>query len=150
MVQCSDALVWELTKNNTSFMRKVNGKTKRSGTVRFSVEKGNVKNISSYKYSGLANSKTVDVSATDDNRAALSTKSSKASTQPSKGQPVTPLNKSFRRVEKTITSQVADNNYRPDLKADALARYSAIYAGNRVAKGVKKSVPVKKGRGKAE
>ena len=149
MVQCSDALVWELTKNNTSFMRKVNGRTKRSGTVRFSVEKGNVKNISSYKYSGL-NSKTVDVSATSDKRAALSTKSSKASTQPGKGQPMTPLNKSFRRVTKTITSQVADNYYRPDLKADALARYSAIYAGNRVAKGVKKSVPVKKGRGKAE
>ena len=149
MVQCSDSLVWELTKSNTSFMRKVNGRTKRSGTIRFSVEKGNVKNISSYKYSGF-NSKTVDVSATDDKRAALSTKSSKASTKPNKGQPVTPLNKSFRRVEKTITSQIADNYYRPDLKSDALARYSAIYAGNRVAKGVKKAVPVKKGRGKTE
>lgn len=149
MVQCSDALVWELVKNNSSFMKKVNGRTSRSGTVRFSVEKGNVKNISSYKYSGF-NSKTVDVSATADNRAALSAKSSKASTQPSKGQPVTPLNKSFHRVEKTITSQIADNFYRPDLKSDALARYSAIYRGNRVAKDVKKGVPVKKGRGKSD
>lgn len=149
MVQCSDALVWELVKNNSSFMKKVNGRTSRSGTVRFSVEKGNVKNISSYKYSGF-NAKTVDVSATDDNRAALSAKSSKASTQPKTGQPVTPLNKSFRRVEKTITSQIADNYYRPDLKSDALARYSAIYRGNRVGKNVKKGVPVKKGRGKSD
>ena len=56
------------------------------------------------------------------------------------------LNKDFRRVEKTITSQATDNYYRPDLKKEALAKYSAVYRGNRAAKGVKKAVPIKRGR----
>jgi hypothetical protein len=49
-------------------------------------------------------------------------------------------------VEKTITSQATDNYYRPDLKREALAKYSAVYRGNRAAKGVKKAVPIKRGR----
>lgn len=43
-------LVWTLVKNNNSFL------VKRPG-VQFSAEKGNLMNLHSYKYSGLANAK---------------------------------------------------------------------------------------------
>jgi len=146
MVAAADSLVWELVKNNNSFMRKVNGRTRRSGSVRFSVERGNLTSRSTYKYSGLANSKTIDISATEDNRATLTIKTKKASTSAKSGKAEIALNKDFRRVEKTIKSQATDNYYRPDLKSAALAKYTAVYKSNRVAKGVKKCPPIKKGR----
>jgi large subunit ribosomal protein L28e len=146
MVAAPDSLVWELVKNNNSFMRKKNGRTARSGSIRFSVERGNLKSVSTYKYSGLANSKTIDVSATPDNRASLTIKTKRAVSSGKAGKASIALNKDFRRTEKTIMSQATDNYYRPDLKASALAKYTAIYRSNRVAKGVKKVAPVKKGR----
>ena len=127
-------------------MRKVNGSSKRSGSVRFSKERGNLTNMSTYKYSGIANSKTIDISATDDNRATLTIKTKKAATSGKGGKSTIALNKDFRRVEKTIKSQATDNYYRADLKNAALAKYTRVYRSNRVAKGVKKTAPVKKGR----
>lgn len=146
MVAAPDSLVWEIVKNNSSFMRKKNGRTPRSGSVRFSVERGNLLSKSSYKYSGLANSKTIDISATPDNRASLTLKTKKAVSCAKAGRASIALNKDFRRTEKTIRSQATDNYYRPDLKSAALAKYTAIYRSNRVAKGVKKVAPVKRGR----
>lgn len=146
MVAAPDSLLWELVKNNSSFMRKKNGQTPRSGSVRFSVERGNLLSKSSYKYSGLANSKTIDISATPDNRAALTLKTKKAVNSGKAGRASISLNKDFRRTEMTIRSQATDNYYRPDLKSAALAKYTAVYRSNRVAKGVKKVAPVKKGR----
>lgn len=146
MVAAADSLVWELVKNNNSFMRKKNGQTRRSGAIRFSVERGNLMSRSTYKYSGLANSKTIDISATSDNRAALTIKTKKAVSSGKSGKASIALNKDFRRTEKTIMSQATDNFYRPDLKSAALAKYTAVYRSNRVAKGVKKVAAVKKGR----
>ena len=71
MVSAPDSLVWELVKNNSSFMKKKNGRTSRSGSIRFSVERGNLASMSTFKYSGLANAKTVDITTTPDKRAAL-------------------------------------------------------------------------------
>jgi large subunit ribosomal protein L28e len=150
MVQVSDSLLWELTRKNTSFMKKTNGRTKRSGTIKFSCEKGNVKSLSQFKYSGLANSKVVDVVCTEENRAQLVTKTaSKAAVEPKGSFRSININKDFRRSEKVICSQALDNYYRPDLKADVLAKYYKVYQANRRAKGIKKIVPVKKGRSKS-
>jgi len=148
MVHVPDQLVWELVKKQSSFIRKKNGSTKRTGTVQFSVERGNLKSLNMFKYSGLASSKAVDVVCTDDNRAQLITKTaSKAHTQPKKAKAVTNVNKDFRRSENIIVKQIADNYYRPDLKQAALGKYTKVYQANRRAKGVTKPVPVKKGRG---
>lgn len=148
MVHVPDSLVWELTKKHTSFMNKKNGRTKRSGSIKFSSEKGNVQSLSKFKYSGLANSKAVNVACTADNGAVLVTKTaSKYSTKPSKGIATTAINKDFRRVASTIEKQVVDNYYRPDLKASVLAKWTKVYQANRRAKGITKPVPVKKGRG---
>jgi hypothetical protein len=146
MVQISDSLVWELTQKHTSFMRKVNGSTKRTGSVKFSLEKGNLKNLSRFQFSGLANSKVADVVCTSDNGALLITKTaSKTHAQPKKGIVSTPVNKDFRRVEKIITGQTVSNYYRPDLKAALLAKWTKVYQANRRAKGITKKVPTKKG-----
>lgn len=145
MVNAPDSLVWACVRNNNSFLVKKNGHTKRSGSVHFSTEKGNLRSISSYKYSGLANSKTIDISCTEDNRAMLSTKTRKASSYPVKGQTKIPINKDYRRVEKAILSQTVNNYYRRDLKGDALAKWSTVYRANRIAKNIKKKKEVKKG-----
>ena len=106
-----------------------------------------MKSLSTFKYSGIANNKTVDVIVADNNGAKLVKKTaSKAHSYPKKSYSKTSINKNFRRVEKTILSQTVDNFYRPDLKSDALAKFSAVYSSNRKAKGVKKVVPMKKGR----
>lgn len=149
MVAIPDSLAWELTRRNTSFLKKRNGHTKRSGGIQFSTEKGNVKSINKFQYSGLANSKVCDVAFADENKAVLVTKTaSKCSTQPKKAFATTPLNKDFRRVESTIKKQTVENFYRRDLKAAALGKWTQVYKANRRAKGTKPVVPVKKGRGK--
>jgi len=128
-------------------MKKVNGRTSRSGTFQFSVEKGNIRGVSTFKDSGLANTKTVDIAATSDNRAVLSTRVvSKAHSFPKKGKTSVPINKCFRRVEKTIKSQILDNYYRPDLVHASLAKYTKVYRSNRIARGVKRAIPMKRGR----
>jgi len=71
----TDALVWQLIRNNNSFLVK-RGKTQRDGAVQFSSEKGNLLNVNSFKYSGVANSSIIDISLEDKN-IALVTKVSK-------------------------------------------------------------------------
>ncbi|SCV72975.1 BQ2448_6900 [Microbotryum intermedium] len=52
----SPDLVWLLTKKHTSFQHK-----RVSTPLVFSHEKGNLKNINAFKYSGLANAKTLHI-----------------------------------------------------------------------------------------
>ena len=131
-------------------MRKMNGRTTRSGSISFSTERGNLRSVSTRRHTGLAQSKTVHIESTASNTAVLTSKTaSQAHVHPSKARAVVPLNKNYRRTEKTIRALVEKSGYRPDLTKDALKKYSAVYAGNRYARGVKKVVPVKKGRGKS-
>jgi hypothetical protein len=59
MVAAPSALVWEVVKKNNAFIRK--GRT-ATGAI-FSAEAGNLTNQHSYKASGLANGKTIDIQA---------------------------------------------------------------------------------------
>lgn len=150
MVAVPDSLMWELVKHNNSFLKKTNGRTKRSGAIAFSTEKGNLKSLNQFKYSGLANTKSVDIVCTEDNKAELIVKAaSKASTQPKKAAAVTPMKRSdFRRVESAIKKSTSDVFYRRDLLDPALGKWTKVYQANKRAKGFKKVVPCKKGRGK--
>lgn len=148
MVQIPDQLLWEVTRKNSSFLHKRNGHSKRSGKISLSTEPGNLKNLHMLQYSGIANSKVMDVVCTPDNKAHLITKTaSKCSSQPSKMFVKTNVHQDFRRAVKIINSQTSDVYYRPDLKAAALAKYTKVYQANRRAKGITKPVPCKKGRG---
>ena len=148
MVNCPDSLVWELTKRGTCFTKNKNGRTKRSGAISFSSEKGNLKSLNQFKYSGLANSKVCDIVCTDSNQASLIVKTaSKAGTAPKKSKAVIPMNKDFRRVEGAIRKHTSSVYYRRDLEAATLGKWTKVYQANRRAKGIKKPVPCKKGRG---
>ena len=59
---------------------------------------------------------------------------------------VTPLNKNFRRVAKTIKTQTAGKFYRGDLTSKALARAAALDRAAKVQAGLKKKAKTKKGR----
>ena len=56
MVAVPDQLVWEITKKNHAFLKSKNGRSKRSGQIKFSSEPGNLKNLHTLQYSGIANS----------------------------------------------------------------------------------------------
>jgi large subunit ribosomal protein L28e len=60
----SDALVWQTIKNSNAFLVK-RERSSRRGMVQFSSESGNLMNVNTFKYSGLANSKTVGIDTTD-------------------------------------------------------------------------------------
>lgn len=47
----SAELVWALVKNNNSFL------VKRPNGVEFTAERGNLTNLNTFKYSGIANNK---------------------------------------------------------------------------------------------
>lgn len=147
MVACPDALVWELTRSSNSFLKKRNGRTARSGAIQFSSEKGNIKSLNQFKYSGIANSKACDISCTDDNRASLFVKTASKASLPKKSKAEIPMNKDFRRVESAIKKNTSEVFYRRDLEAAMLGKWTKVYQANRRAKGIKKTVTTKKGRG---
>ncbi|KAE9588088.1 hypothetical protein Lal_00002836 [Lupinus albus] len=131
-------LIWEIVKKNNSFLVKEFGRGTQS--VEFSRESNNLYNLNSYKFSGLANKKTVTVQpAGKDQSVLLATTKTKKQNKPSALVHKSILKKDFRRTAKAVQNQVADNYYRPDLKKAALARLSAVNRSLRVAKsGAKK------------
>ena len=60
-------LTWLIVKNNHAFLHK-------RDRAQFSCESGNVMNLNSYKFSGLANKKTVDVSQDAAGKISITTK----------------------------------------------------------------------------
>eukprot|EP00386_Alphamonas_edax_P002167 GDKI01006494.1.p1 GENE.GDKI01006494.1~~GDKI01006494.1.p1 ORF type:complete len:144 (+),score=33.72 GDKI01006494.1:38-469(+) len=75
----SQTLIWHLIRDNNSFMVK-RERTSRRGAVQFSSEPGNLMNAHSFKYSGLANNRAVDISSD----LLIRTKDSKVENKPSK------------------------------------------------------------------
>ncbi len=61
-INMSSSLVWQLVKDHNSFLVK-RGRSARLGAVQLSAEPGNVLNVNSFKYSGLAHHNTVHVGA---------------------------------------------------------------------------------------
>ncbi|CAL0324092.1 unnamed protein product [Lupinus luteus] len=131
-------LIWEIVKKNNSFLVKEFGRGTQS--VEFSRESNNLYNLNSYKFSGLANKKTVTIQAAGkDQSVLLATTKTKKQNKPAALVHKSILKKDFRRTAKAVQNQVADNYYRPDLKKAALARLSAVSRSLRVAKsGAKK------------
>ncbi|XP_031487330.1 60S ribosomal protein L28-2-like [Nymphaea colorata] len=141
MTTIPDPLVWEIVKKNNSFLVKQFG----NGTakVQFSREKNNLYNVHSYKYSGLANRKTVSIHpGGTDLSVALTTTKTRKQNKPASVQHKSVMKKEFQKMAKAVINQVSDNHYRPDLKNAALARLSAVHRSLKVAK----SGPKKKNR----
>ncbi|KAI9317731.1 ribosomal protein L28e [Dichotomocladium elegans] len=128
-------LVWSLVKNNNAFL------VKRSN-VQFSSEPGNLTNLNSFKYSGLANAKTVDI-ASAPRGVRVTTQKVKKANSPAKAKNTTVIAKSRRVTAKSVANLIARSGYRPDLRKAALARASAILSSQ----APKKAKVVRAGKG---
>jgi large subunit ribosomal protein L28e len=130
-------LVWSVIRNNSSFL------VKRGGS-QFSSEPGNLLNVNSFKYSGVANARTVDVAATADNKGVVLAKK-KAASRRRPGNLTLVCNclpllatslaktthkKGYRRVAKGLAAEL--KNFRPDLKKAALSRASRLVRSSKV------------------
>lgn len=150
----SDALVWQLIKNNNSFLVKrggggpKSGNSKRAGTVQFSREPGNLLGVNSFKYSGLANAKTVNI-ANSGNDVSLTTKAYKQANKIKRSVTSTPLKKNVKHSLKVINSRVnsfATKLYRSDLASAAASKFKRIHNVVRVQKSIIKGAKPKSGR----
>ncbi|KAI9746424.1 MAG: hypothetical protein M1818_000137 [Claussenomyces sp. TS43310] len=132
--QVSSDLVWEIARNQNSFLVK----RKTGGGVRFSRDPLNPLNVHSRKYAGFVNDKAVGVVPAEGDKGGVTliTKKTKHTQRPRSN-----LNKitwggdkSTRKTYKGISSNVAKNGYRGDLRASAVARASAIRQSQRPVK----------------
>jgi len=136
----SNDLEWLLLRKNNSFLVK----RVPEGPV-FSKEPGNLRNLNSFKYSGLANSKTIDVKE-QGGSVKIVTRKTKASPHAvgSAYSTTSVRPRSGGRRAFGIAAATAKRGYRPDLRTAALARVSALIAAQREPR----ATPTKKVRGK--
>jgi large subunit ribosomal protein L28e len=136
----SNDLQWLLLRKNSSFIVK----RVPEGPV-FSKEPGNLRNVNSYKFSGLANSKVIHV-ADEAGTVKIHTRKTKASPHSVRSayaaSSIRPRSGGRRALG--IASAPAKRGYRPDLRTATLARVSALVAAQKE----HKSSPPKKVRGK--
>ena len=128
----ADSLVWACIRDNNSFMYK-RGREASTGAVKFSSEPGNVMNVSSFKYSGLANSKAIGVQAKAGGGIEFVRKNAKSANKPSKATSVISLKVPKARTAKVIKKLSA---YRADLASAANAKYNRLHQAE-FAKGSK-------------
>ena len=105
-------------------------------------------NLNKFKYSGLANSKSVGIELDEEETPVLSTVTTKSS-KPARRQHKVTLRggRGPSRNNKTIESAVSKYYYRKDLMKETLAKHSKITkAAIRKSKGVKHVVKPKRGR----
>jgi len=125
----SSQLIWQLVKNNNSFLHKgLNG-------INLSKEPGNLYNLHSYKYSGIANDRAIHIEG-DNGSLKITKLISKNANKPSKAKNSSSRKKSFQRVTAGLDKEL--NGYRPDLKKAALARASAVKRSTKSRKPAKK------------
>ncbi|KAF8079261.1 ribosomal L28e protein family-domain-containing protein [Lyophyllum atratum] len=126
----SSDLQWLLLRKNNSFIVK----RVPEGPV-FSREPGNLRNLHSYKYSGLANEKSIDIS---DSPEGIQITTRKTKVAPTAVKPAfakhTIRARSGSRRAQGIVSQIAKRGYRPDLRAAALARVSRLLDAHKTRK----------------
>eukprot|EP00850_Spirogloea_muscicola_P018346 SM000167S02959 [mRNA] locus=s167:175889:176691:- [translate_table: standard] len=143
MAAPSSDLLWLLLRKQHKFLVKRGGNN--SSSVQFSTEPNNLLNKHSFKYSGLANKKTVGLTAAGDGHVELCTTKTKKGNLPRSSKNRSLMKKDTRKVALAVINQVVTNRYRPDLKKAAMARLSAIHKSFRVIKaGAKKPKPSKK------
>ncbi|TAQ89815.1 malate dehydrogenase [Chlorociboria aeruginascens] len=136
-------LIWEIARNQNAFLVK----RKSGGGVQFSRDPFNLVNVHSRKHAGFVNDKAVGVIPAEGDKGGVTliTKKSKHAQRPgSHTHKVTyGGNKTTRKTYKGIVNNTAKSGYRSDLRAESVARASAIRKSQ---KPVKES-PEKKVRG---
>ncbi|KAH9842228.1 60S ribosomal protein L28 [Teratosphaeria destructans] len=124
----SSDLIWELTRKNNSFLVK----RAQGGGVQFSRDPLNLVNKHSRKYEGYVNDKAIGIQA-DDNTVELKTKLPKQHNHPAKLYQISSFSASTpsRKLYRSVVNSTAKRGYRSDLRAEAVARASAVKASQR-------------------
>ncbi|TFK42139.1 ribosomal L28e/Mak16 [Crucibulum laeve] len=123
----STDLQWLLLRKNNSFIVK----RVEEGPV-FSREKGNLRNLHSHKFSGLANSKTIDISDSGKGIAITTRKTDASPHAVASAYTTTKIRpRSGGRKGLGKAAAIAKSGYRPDLRTAALARVSALIAAQK-------------------
>mmetsp|Transcript_64761 Transcript_64761/g.204491 ORF Transcript_64761/g.204491 Transcript_64761/m.204491 type:complete len:133 (+) Transcript_64761:133-531(+) len=123
-------VIWGIINKNNCFMKKG-----LNGTI-WSKEANNLAGIHNFKFSGIANPKTVAITAAGGEKGLpvkVTMTKAKAANTPAKSTYSTTMTKDFRRQAKGLAKEVG--KYRPDLKEYALRRLGAVNKSLRVAKG---------------
>ncbi|KAA8563679.1 hypothetical protein MFRU_024g01270 [Monilinia fructicola] len=131
-------LIWEVTRSQNAFLVK---RTTGGGST-FSRDPLNLTNKHSRKYAGFVNDKAVGVVPAEKG-VTLITKKTSASQKPAVALNKTTFSKSGRKTFAGVAKTVAKNGYRSDLRAEAVARSSAILQSQTP----KKDAPAPKLRG---
>ncbi|KAK0100113.1 hypothetical protein ONS95_013075 [Cadophora gregata] len=141
--QVSSDLIWEIVGAQNAFLVK----RAQSGGVRFSRDPLNLVNKHSRKHAGFVNEKAVGIQAAEGDKGGVTlvTKKQQHAQKPGAAAHKTTFggNKTTRKTYKAIVSSTAKSGYRPDLRAPAVARASAI----RFSQRPKKDIPESKVRG---
>lgn len=142
MANTSNDLVWLCTKKNSSFLVKRNG-------AKLSTEPGNPANLSSARYSGIANPKAVDIRGAGA-EVVVTLKNPEEFNKPRTSNQVHTLKAADpRRVAKTVKALVKDSYYRPDVSRYAVARVGKLGAASlRANRMANNKLGVRYGRGR--
>ncbi|ESZ94543.1 60S ribosomal protein L28 [Sclerotinia borealis F-4128] len=134
----SPDLIWEITRSQSALLVK----RTTCGGSQFSKDPLNLTNKYSRKYAGYVNPKAVGVVAAEKG-VTLITKKTSASQKPASSLTKVTFSKAGRKTFAGVAKTVAKDGYRSDLRAEAVARASAIL----VSQLPKKDAPVSKLRG---
>ncbi|EME43047.1 hypothetical protein DOTSEDRAFT_35388 [Dothistroma septosporum NZE10] len=123
----SNDLIWEITRGNNAFLVK----RKQAGGVQFSRDPLNLVNKHSRKYEGYVNAQAIGIQP-DSNTIALTTKT-KSANKPAQLYQTSSFNASTptRKLYKSVVNSTAKKGYRSDLRAEAVARASAVRSSQR-------------------
>ncbi|KAF2811168.1 60S ribosomal protein-like protein L28, partial [Mytilinidion resinicola] len=120
----SSDLIWEITRGHSANLVK----RKAAGGVQFSRDPLNLKNVYRRKYEGLVNDQAFGIQPSADGGVILLVKKSNKSNKPASSLQSTTFGsgKSSRKTYSGIVNSTTRHGYRPDLRAEAVSRASAI------------------------
>ncbi|KAL2189025.1 ribosomal protein L28e [Thermothelomyces heterothallicus CBS 203.75] len=129
MSNVSADLIWEVSRLQNSYLVKTK-------TGQFSRDPLNLTNLHSRKYAGFANDKAIGISPNEKGGVKVISKKPAAANKPASSLYAVTYggNKTARKTYRAVANQAAKNGYRPDLRAAAVARASAIRRSQRPVK----------------
>ncbi|KAK4569885.1 hypothetical protein LTR86_002854 [Recurvomyces mirabilis] len=119
----SPDLIWQVVRKNNAYLVK----RAQSGGIQFSRDPLNLVNKHSRKYAGFVNPKAIGIQA-DDNTVSMTTKNASHTHHPAKQHHTASFSSSTpsRKLYRSVVNSTAKKGYRSDLRAEAVARASAI------------------------
>ena len=128
MVAVSEEVIWGCVKGNNAFLHKA----KQGGNkVQFSSEPNNLYNLNTFKFSGLANAKSVGIASGADGAVVTKSRPNNSS-KPSAGVNKYTTKRNARKAMASIEKQLS--GFRSDLVVAAKARMSVVQKGLRIKK----------------